>query len=515
MRIRAISLFVVALTAFSSVAIAQVPRRTHPPAQSEAGTAPAEAHQAAPHTDPTVRREPFDRTLFGPDPVYPVGAYDPVEETATYGGKRAVPTPRPLLELGYPLYDEGPIGAGHDIVGAKNLVRPQFLVYGDLRTALAYNDTGGAEKGQVAARLNLEVDLKLTATERLHAFFRPLDNNARFTRDEFFGDDAQGGELILDGALETLFFEGDIGAIQSGLTDRYARYDLPIAFGQLPLFYQNGIWFDDAVVGVAFAVPARNSPKLDISNFDVSVFAGFSDVETTALRKAGGVLDEHGADVYGAVLFADAREGHLELGYGYLDDTRPNGNASYHSLALGWSRRYGGWLSNSVRLIANIGQDPDGGAIQSADGAVFLLENSLVTSKPSTLVPYANFFLGLDRPQPLARGNDGVLKNTGINFETDGLTGFPKLTDTAQDAWGGAVGVSYLFDLSRQVVAEIATVQLLRGKSDTIVGEEVALGARYQQNLSPAWLARFDAMYGFRSNADDIRGVRAELRRKF
>ncbi|MEQ9448933.1 MAG: hypothetical protein RLN70_08505, partial [Rhodospirillaceae bacterium] len=183
-----------------------MPRRTQPPAQSEAGTVPVEAHQGAPHTDPTVRHETFDRTLFGPDPVYPVGAYDPLEETATYGGKRAVPTPRPLLELGYPLYDKGPIGAGHDIVGAKNLVRPQFLVYGDLRTALAYNDTGAAEKGQVAARLNLEVDLKLTATERLHAFFRPLDNNARFTRDEFFGDDAQGGELILDGALETLFF---------------------------------------------------------------------------------------------------------------------------------------------------------------------------------------------------------------------------------------------------------------------------------------------------------------------
>ena len=31
--------------------------------------------------------------------------------------------------------------------------------------------------------------------------------------------------------------------------------------------------------------------------------------------------------------------------------------------------------------------------------------------------------------------------------ETDGLTGFPKLDDTGNDSFGGAIGVSYLFNL--------------------------------------------------------------------
>jgi len=224
---------------------------------------------------------------------------------------------------------------------------------------------------------------------------------------------------------------------------------------------------------------------------------------------------ERAADIYGAVLFADTRGGHLEAGYGYLDDRRARGELDYHSAALGWTRRYGGWLSNSVRLIGSFGQDPDNRARQTADNYALLVENSLITRLPSTLVPYGNFFVGRDRLQPLARGNEGLLKNTGINFETDGLTGFPLLNDTAQDAWGGALGVSYLFDLSRQVVVEVATVQPFGGSSDAIRGDESAIGARFQQNLTPAVLVRFDAIVGFRDRADIVSGVRMELRRKF
>ena len=70
---------------------------------------------------------------------------------------------------------------------------------------------------------------------------------------------------------------------------------------------------------------------------------------------------------------------------------------------------------------------------------MLIAENSLITSKPSTLVPYFNVWAGFDRPQPLA-DDSGLLKNTGINFETDGLTGFPKLDDTGHDTFGGALG---------------------------------------------------------------------------
>ena len=500
---------------------AQTPRRGAPPPELQeerTGSPEHEGHQAPPEMDPAVRRSSHDAEDYRPDPTYPDEPYDVEAQLEIYGGKRAVTTPRPVLEFGYPQYREGPIGAGHDLVGAKNLVRPQLLVYGDWRTAVAFNDNGDTETGLVATRLNLDVDLKLTATERLHAFFRPVDQGGQFTRYEFAGNDRDQGDLILDANVENFFFEGDLGAIYTGLSDEYTSWDLPFTFGLVPMFFQNGIWVDDAFVGGAFALTARNSRRLDISNYDITFFGGVDKVSSAALVDDDGALADHAGNVVGVVTFADMREGHLEAGWGYTDDTRdrPQGDFSYHNFVGAWTKRYGGWLSNSVRAVWAVGQDPGGDQTQTADGVALLVENSLVTSLPTTLVPYFNAFIGLDRPQPLARGGDGLLKNTGINFETDALTGFPKLDDTARDAWGGAIGVSYLFDLSRQIVAELATVQPM-SRSSAARGDQYALGLRYQMNLfgRDRWLLRTDAMYGIRENDEDLAGVRMELRRKF
>jgi hypothetical protein len=148
---------------------------------------------------------------------------------------------------------------------------------------------------------------------------------------------------------------------------------------------------------------------------------------------------------------------------------------------------------------------------------MLIAENSLITSKPSTLVPYFNVWAGFDRPQPLA-DDSGLLKNTGINFETDGLTGFPKLDDTGHDTFGGAVGVSYLFNLDRQLVVELATVQIMGDVNEVgraAINDQYALGVRYQHPISPAWIVRADAMYGLLKDTDDISGARLEFRRKF
>lgn len=505
--------------AYADIETAQATRRQAPPAElneERTGSPEHKGHQAPPETDPAVRRTTHDANSYSPDPVYPDEPYDVEAQLEIYGGKRAVEAPRPVIELGFPQYREGPIGAGHDLIGSKNLVRPQFLVYGDWRTAVAFNDNGATETGLVATRLNLDVDLKLTATERIHAFFRPVDQGGNFTRYEFAGNDRNKGDLVLDANIENFFFEGDLGSIHSGIADRYVDYDLPITFGLVPMFFQNGIWVDDAFVGGAFALTARNSRRLDISNYDLSFFAGFDKVSNAGLQDADGTLADHAGNVFGMAAFADMLEGHLEAGWGYVDDTRdsPQGGFSHHNIVVGWTKRYGGKISNSTRVVWNLGQDPSAGQTQTADGVALLFENSLVTSKPTTVVPYFNAFIGLDRPQPLARGGDGLLKNTGINFETDALTGFPKLDDTARDAWGGAVGISYLFDLSRQFVAELATVQPMSAAS-AAAGDQYAIGLRYQHNLNDRWLVRTDAMYGILDNAENIAGTRVELRRKF
>ena len=109
------------------------------------------------------------------------------------------------------------------------------------------------------------------------------------------------------------------------------------------------------------------------------------------------------------------------------------------------------------------------------------------------------------------------MKNTGLSFETDGLTGFPKLDDTANDTYGGAIGVEYLFGLDQQIVLELATVQLLTQNRTgrAAQGTQYAVSARYQKPLTPAWIFRADVIAAELENAQNIYGGRIELRRKF
>ena len=116
-----------------------------------------------------------------------------------------------------------------------------------------------------------------------------------------------------------------------------------------------------------------------------------------------------------------------------------------------------------------------------------------------------------------AAGAGGILNHTGINFETDGLTGFPTLDSSANNTWGGAVGLNLLpQDFSQQLVAEFAFVQAFGEDSVRIApGDQYGLGLRYQIPISNAVILRADAMHGFLESADDVSGIRFEFRHKF
>jgi hypothetical protein len=448
---------------------------------------------------------------FKPDPDLSNEPYDAAAQLAIYGGKHMNKTALPPVDLGIRVYDRGAYTPRPTFLGVRNPINSHFMAYGDLRVGGAYYDNGVAtsggdtEQGALAVRLNLDLDFAITATERIHAFVRPFDNGASFTRFQFSGDDNEFVEE-LDFKLDTLFFEGDVNAIREGLTNRKTTFDLPIAFGRVPLFTQNGIWLNDAFDGVAFGLTARSSPRLDISNADITFFAGFDKVTTDA-------APGDDSKVFGVAGFADLRKGYAEYGYGYV--RAENDDQSYHNLTAAFTRRYRPTstigVSNSVRLIGNFGQS---GAVKTADGFLVLVENSFHRRDPGFLVPYANFFAGFDRPQSLARaaGTGGVLNNTGINFESDGLTGYPTLDGTAADSYGAALGLEKLWGISRQVVVEGAVVQRM---DDSPLGNQYALGVRFQQPLNNAWIFRADAMHGWRQGQNDIYGVRVELRRKF
>ncbi|MEL6794855.1 MAG: hypothetical protein AAFP78_15450, partial [Pseudomonadota bacterium] len=141
-----------------------------------------------PERDPQTREVPFDRGVFKSDPEYS-NEYDPEAQIEVYGGKRPVPRVTPPIEIGRELYGPGEIGEGIPVFGEKNRIWPQLILFGDSRTAVAYNDNDARETGQIATRLNLFFNFQLTGTDRILAFWRPLQDNGDFTRWEFAGPD--------------------------------------------------------------------------------------------------------------------------------------------------------------------------------------------------------------------------------------------------------------------------------------------------------------------------------------
>jgi|CXWL01.1.fsa_nt_gi hypothetical protein len=470
-----------------------------------------------PAVDPGATVVAHDEGAFRPDPAYQAAPYDPAAQEAIYGGKHLNPTARPLVELGRPLFDRGAYERAGLGLGDLNPTAQHFLVYGDVRVAAAWNDDGVRDaagetgQGRVAVRLNLDFDWKLTATERLHFFIRPFDKDGRFLRYDFGGKDDDGFEERFDSNLETLFFEGEVGPIVAGLTGRDHRIDIPFAVGLVPLLTQNGVWLQDAFEGLAFTLPAKSSAGLDISNFDLTFFAGFGRVTTPA-------APEDGTRMAGFAGFVDAHKGYWEWGYGYVD--AEDSARSYHNVTVAFSKRWGAVLSQSVRVIGNFGQDDSPGFTPSADGWLLLVESSLIGRKPYTVVPYVNLFFGVDRPQALARaaGTGGVVANTGIAFESDGLTGSPFLDDSGAESFGGALGWQNLFDLDQQLVLEVAGVD--RRGDRSALGAEYGVAVRWQKPVTNAWLVRADGFHGWRDEPapgveDTFFGLRLELRRKF
>ncbi|MEM8733274.1 MAG: hypothetical protein AAGG44_03580 [Planctomycetota bacterium] len=461
-----------------------------------------------PHIDTLATQIPYDPHTFIPSPMAPC-PIDPNQELNIYRGKFPVPVQRPIVELWRPLFPKGLLKPAKNWFGKYNLVMPHFMVYGDFRTGVGVNRNQNGDANALAFRTNLDMDLELTATERIHAFMGPLDRGGEFTRLDFTNNP----EFInrSDIRVDTLFFEGDAGAIWGGLTNQDGPFDLPFSLGLIPFFYQNGIWAADAAMGAAVAIPAKHSKLLKWSNFDATFFWASDQVTTDAF--AG---DNNAAEFFGTAWFIEAYDGYFEVDYAFVHDDVGQ-HRSYHNFSVAFTKRYFHRISNSIRLVTNFDQALPRDQ-RTAEGHLLLIENALITKSPNTFVPYFNFFYGQGRVQSLARaGGTGILNNTGINFESDGLTGYPTLDFTGHNTVGGAVGLNLLGQqFSQQLILEFAGLAANGSQQfRNAQGDQYAFGIRYQKPLNNAWIFRTDHMFGFLRGDDDIRGSRIELRWKF
>lgn len=457
--------------------------------------------------DPNVKIVPYKENYFRKGPSYRKHIYNSFEQKQIYGGKYANRVPYYIPLFGRRMYPLGQFEKSWTILGKKNPVYPRMMAFGDLRLAAATNEDAVDRKSEINWRLNLDVDFGITATERIHLTARPLDRNGEFTG-WVIGDNLdEDSKFLTDFNIDALFFEGDLQSILSGIFGSWVGIDLPFAVGIMPLFFHNGIWFNDQITGGAFTLPAMNSSTFNISNMDLTFFYAYDRVNTAIQQ-----VDDQ-ARIVGFNWFVEAMENYIELGAGFTDD-RLNTNQDYTNIMLSWSRRFRDIASWSARTIVNFGQ---GNNTKTADGELYLLETSWMTKWPYTLIPYANFFYGHNTPQALATAAS-VLNNVGILFEGDGITNFQTLDNTANDTYGGAIGLEYLFNLDQQLVFEFATVQVAGGQNAldrNLSDDQYGYAIRYQIPFTNELIFRADAMYADQVGQKDLYGVRTEIRLKF
>jgi hypothetical protein len=155
---------------------------------------------------------------------------------------------------------------------------------------------------------------------------------------------------------------------------------------------------------------------------------------------------------------------------------------------------------------------------QNDEGFAIISENSLISGLPSTLMPYANFFVGFATRSRWSMATARHPEERRHQLRDRRLTVYPKLNDSGSNAYGGA----HRFAVSLQS----GSAARLRGGHGAALRRsdrrhrrarpQYGFGVRYQIPIDRAWLFRADATYQIVEGSDkDTFGVRAEIRRKF
>ncbi len=333
-----------------------------------------------------VPYQPWDFTPNRHEPQ-PLESHREIE---TYYGKSLVETQRPWVEWWRPFYTGGMYDPGIEVFSDVNLLTPSFLVYGDYRTGVGMHRVGGQDVQNWAHRLNLDMDLRLTGPSDFTCsqvlWIIMVDSLAWISA---MVTSSSRKSLISN---LTLRFSRGFGSNYRSMIGDDAPFDLPFTVGLVPLLFQNGIWMEDAIAGVAVALPWRHSRALNWANFDATFFAGFNQVTSPAFQN-----DNSAASVFGTAWFVEAYDGYIEMDYAYLNDQDGLGR-SYHNAAVAYTRRYFGRISNTVRLIGNAGNQA---LSPTAQPMVVFSSSKTVLYRPSRAIlsPTGTFLPGMDAPK--------------------------------------------------------------------------------------------------------------------
>ncbi|MBI2466682.1 MAG: hypothetical protein HYV62_02490 [Candidatus Rokubacteria bacterium] len=308
-------------------------------------------------------------------------------------------------------------------------VTPRLDVDGFLRYQIVGFRTGGTDHASMVPEISLDVNMKLTATQRIHALLRPIEEGTHRPTVYTFAPEESGWTVRTQAEHAALWYEGQPF---NWLTPRDAfPLDISVAGGRLPLFLHNGLWFDNIFDG--FALSKLNLQIGNLSNLNLIYFltrgqtqGGETEVERRETRK----------NVTGLVAYADWYDYHLEASWARAYDNDRTAefpeDRDRHFWGISVTRTFGD-AGISVRVLGSTGNDSRG------QGELFVLET--VKGFEGFRV-YANFFAGTEDWLPVSV--EGSRTNRlGILFTQDRLAAFPGLSGFGGDSAGGVVGVIF------------------------------------------------------------------------
>ncbi|MEK6549093.1 MAG: hypothetical protein AABZ51_03235, partial [Nitrospirota bacterium] len=278
----------------------------------------------------------------------------------------------------------------------------RFALHGDYQIFEVGKVRDAAQTGLLRLQhtLTFEPDVQLTDTFRLHARWRPLNNEA------FFFDETQGRP----DRVQRAFFEAQ-------------AVGLDMAGGRLPLEFHNLYMAQDDVLG---GLIAKNNLNLfGLPNIRVLAFGTasgrFHELEGRAGRQLG---------LYGIDAVIDTTRYITEATFGFLrDEDVTNRNERHGGLSI---IRIQPRQSTSIRAFGNWNEG------NQQTGGLFIIEHSYVFPAEYLERPtwYVNGFYGTRDYRSMAAGS---LKNLGFLFNQLNLA--PQLANTGIDAFGFATGI--------------------------------------------------------------------------
>lgn len=298
---------------------------------------------------------------------------------------------------------------------------PRFVGHGSYCLFGFALEENGARQDVAGHQLTVDLDLRLTGTERFHVQYRPFGReNSGGSYFQF--SDPEGYVNNSTGVPDRFWFEGELHSMLSGFANPFWVLDYHITIGRIPFALQNGLLMDDEFFGVV--VNKNNAYLGPLSNLNMQLIYGFNDV---------GVFPQDGK-LYGINVSADHHHRFWEASYALLkSDGSSTGRAHY--FAVGHTILCGPWVVAGRTLFR---WDE-----RASVGRLFVLESNqtrVFDGQPLGIekgVFFANVFAAADGWSSIAGGSFNRLRTT---FEVNPLVQIAA-GRSSDDTWGAALGV--------------------------------------------------------------------------